>query len=205
MNAQHEAMWAYVQDSFLALGCRKDPNRPFRDKLSHTRRVTGLVLRLAEAEGGDADLLTTCAIFHDLGYTVDTAEHPLHSARLCRAWLEAHGYPAEYIEKAEAVIRNHGDKRLLRTDTEINTLLLIEADNLDEKGALDVLWDAMEEGGRADPSYEATADRIIRCTRRREHNIMVTPTARRLWRERLSLLRHMSRALKEELSEDILP
>ena len=199
MDQSHRAMLAYVTQIFRQSGGIPDPRHGIRDKIGHTRRVVAWVERIAPAEGGDLDLLTTCAIFHDLGYTVSPAEHPAVSAVLCDRYLADHGYDGNYRAQARKIISLHGDKSLLVPETQRDALLLIEADNLDEKGALDVLWDAMAEGARPQSSYEETYRRLLPHLEKRRRNIMVTPTARRFWDERLAVLECFVRSLALEL------
>ncbi len=199
MDEAHRAMLAYATEIFTQSRGIVDPHHPFRDKIGHTRRVVAWVERLAPAEGGDLDLLTTCAIFHDLGYTVSPAEHPAISAALCDQYLASHGYGGAYRTQARQIIERHGDKSLLVPETPLNVLLLIEADNLDEKGALDVLWDAMAEGASAPCSYEKTYQRLLPHLEKRRRNIMVTPTAREFWDQRLGVLEFFVASLALEL------
>jgi HD superfamily phosphodiesterase len=199
MDEAHRAMLAFATDIFTQGGGIVDPRHPFRDKIGHTRRVIAWVERIAPEEGGDLDLLTTCAIFHDLGYTVSPAEHPAVSAVLCDRYLAGHGYDGSYRARARKIIALHGDKSLLVPETQRDALILIEADNLDEKGALDVLWDAMAEGARPQSSYEETYRRLLPHLEKRRRNIMVTPTARRFWDERLAVLECFVQSLALEL------
>ena len=92
MEKHHEAMLEHVTEIFHRYDNITDRKRPFRNKLDHTLRVLAWVRRIAEEEGGDLELLTTCAIFHDVGYTVDPPNHPAVSARMCDEYLAARGF-----------------------------------------------------------------------------------------------------------------
>ena len=202
MEKHHQAMLEYVTAIFHQSDDMTDPKRPFRNKLDHTLRVLAWVRRIAEEEGGDLELLTTCAIFHDVGYTVDPPNHPAVSARMCDEYLEAHGFDTEYRAAARRIISGHGDKARLSPDTPLDELILIEADNLEEKGALDILWDVLEEGRSKHPSYDNAWRRIAAHAQKRKKNIMVTDTARRFWQERAELMQRFADELAMEMGRE---
>ena len=202
MEQHHEAMLAYVKHIFHTCGDITDPKRPFRNKLDHTLRVVKWTERIAREEGGDVDLLTTCAILHDVGYALCREAHPAISAWICDRYLKGHGFDEAYRAAAKKIIAGHGDKARLTVETPLDELILIEADNLEEKGAMDILWDAMEEGAGEEPSYENACQRITARTRKRQKNIMVTATARRFWQERTALMDHFVQCLSFELDRD---
>jgi len=202
MEKHHQAMLEHVTEVFHQYDDVTDRKRPFRNKLDHTLRVLAWVRRIAMEEGGDLERLTTCAIFHDVGYTVDPPNHPAVSAQMCDQYLFAHGFDEEYRAQARKIISGHGDKSRLMPETPLNELILIEADNLEEKGALDILWDVMEEGRREKPSYENAWRRIDAHARKRKKNIMVTPTARRFWEERAALMQRFADELALEMGRE---
>lgn len=202
MEKHHEAMLEHVTEIFHRYDNITDRKRPFRNKLDHTLRVLAWVRRIAMEEGGDLELLTTCAIFHDVGYTVDPPNHPAVSARMCDEYLAARGFDEEYRAAARRIISGHGDKSRLVPETPLDELILIEADNLEEKGALDILWDVLEEGRSESPSYENAWRRINAHAQKRQKNIMVTETARRFWRERSELMQRFADELALEMGRE---
>lgn len=119
-------------------------------------------------------------IFHDVGYTVLSEDHAKSNADICRKYLIDNHYDAKYDEVYEIII-NHDNKELLHAqNTSIEQILMIEADNLDESGALSVLRDALAVGATPNVSYNTAYERIRKhpVTEQKISNFSVTPTAR---------------------------
>lgn len=180
---------------------------PFRNKLDHTIRVIHWVERICAGENVDPTIPVTAAIFHDIGYNIDPANHPYHSSVLCREYLQAHDYPQDLIDKVCHVVAYHGRKYLLTKDSPIELVILIEADNIDEKGALCVLRDALSEGNRPleEQSYLATFERIVRYAKKDTNNIMITKTGNAIWNEHIRILHEFLSSLAYDLGVEFSP
>lgn len=189
--------------SFVRARFFDQPYRPqyfFRDKFEHTLRVVAWARRLLDGQPADGRALLLAAAFHDVGYTVDPADHPLHSARLCREFLSAHGEAPSFVDKVCAAIERHDDKPSIhRADTPLEQVLLIEADNLDERGALCVLRDALAVGCEAEPSYLGVYRRLLRHPMRREKFVCHTEACKALWEEKFALYNAILRSLAQDL------
>ena len=199
MTEEHIKMLDYVERLFEE-NYEGPINRPyFKHKLHHTKRVVGWVRRIGCNEGADMDIALTMAIFHDAGYAFTDKGHPEKGAEIAKDYLSAHGYSQEYISEVCEAILNHNDRSLLAAGTPINTLVMMEADNIDEKGAMALLWDAMAEGATEHPTYRKTLLRIKHHYERREKNVMVTATARKYWEEKQEAVRAFIETLELDM------
>ena len=98
-------------------------------------------------------------------------------------------YDVSYIPIISNNISLHSNKSLLKQDdTPIELILLMEADLLDETGALSIVFDCMSSGERYSDSYEEAYKRICKFSCRIfKENPMVTPEAIKIWEEKKNL------------------
>lgn len=188
----------------------------FRSRIGHTRRVLSWLCRLLEEledpDAVDVDVLMAAAIFHDIGYRrrIDNTGHAARSAAIFLEYAKAHDLDPEFTEDVHYLVAHHSNKELLREeDTPLELILLMEADLLDEEGAMGILRHLMALGFESPDSYEAALTRL------QEQdgyilgeNPMVTPAAQAYWEEKQSLvddfLNHLERDLDREPGEDLL-
>lgn len=176
----------------------------FREKYSHTKRVFSWVNKLIEHEQANADVLRMAAIFHDVGYIVSGNEHPKHSAFICAEYLTENGFEEDFKNQVVYCIENHGNKEFLNdSESSMELILLIEADCLDEDGAMSVLRDAISEGLSGDTSYDKTYKRLLerRIVRQPSDFFCVTETAKKIWIEKQRLYFDFIGSLKIDLDE----
>lgn len=103
-------------------------------------RVYKWALELLKSERADEDILLMAVLFHDIGYAIAPENHPQSSAEICRKYLADNHFEEEYMDTVCRIIQNHDNKELFHLpDTSIEQILMIEADNLDESGALSIL------------------------------------------------------------------
>ncbi|MGN0483447.1 MAG: HD domain-containing protein [Lachnospiraceae bacterium] len=201
MNQQQKEMLSYVTDFFHSHTHTTSGNYAFRNKLDHTVRVTRWVERICAGEHVDPEIPVTAAIFHDIGYNINRNDHPKHSAVLARKYLESHGFSPDYVDEVCEIIALHGNKELLVPSSPIGLIILIEADNIDEKGALCVLRDGMSEGNkpREEQSYMNTYERLKFFAIKDTNNIMVTKTGDKIWKEHIRVLNEFVKSLEYDL------
>jgi HD superfamily phosphodiesterase len=176
----------------------------FREKYSHTKRVVAWTKKLLKTEQADHDILLYAATFHDVGYTISSAEHPKYSAEICKKYLSDNGFDAIFTERVVECILNHDNKELLYDDkTSKEVILLIEADCLDESGAMSILRDALSEGLSGDTSYNKTYQRLLerRIVLQPNDFFCVTETAKKIWQEKQKLYYDFVASLKIDLGE----
>ena len=99
----------------------------------------------------DAELTLVSTLFHDIGVIATTrekpkADHDLLGGPIARDYLLQNGYAPAFADRvASLVVQHQARERMQDPDTPIELVILMEADMLDERGALGILWDAMAE------------------------------------------------------------
>lgn len=178
-------------------------------RFAHTKRVLGWALRLYEASGRKDELryedLMIATIFHDVGRTLAVQNgqpHALVGVPITREYLTAHGYPTERVEYICSLVGAHSDKeRMQEPDLDPNLMLLMEADLLDDQGALGIVMDCMISQARnPEGGFEGALDHIIRFTKRiQQDNPMATSAGRKLWEEKTELVERFVEALRRDM------
>ena len=154
---------------------------PFRSRFSHTEHVIEWALRICGPEGGDAGIVSVAGIFHDSGYSVKGDGHALYSANVFDAYMsrfEPDRFPADdigdilitnvrstlsssiSINKVRDVISRHSDKHLSCSELSLESRILMDADRLDEIGAMGVLFDCFVAAQSPAYNYNDAYDRI---------------------------------------------
>ena len=112
-----------------------------------------------------------------------------------------YGYAPEFIDLVVFLVKKHSKKKLLdEKDTPLELVILMEADMLDEIGALSILWDSMAEGAQEKQSFEQTYRHIAFyydlafCA-----NPMATEKAKMFWEQKKNLMREFIEQLKFDL------
>jgi len=183
---------------------------PFRRRSEHTWRVYKWAECLLSQPGLPAaperDALLTAALFHDVGYAIMEKmsahnEHARYSAQIFDQYVVDKKFIAEQHPLISFLIRHHSQKvRMRQLETPIELVLLMEADLMDETGAMSMVWDCLNVGSREDPSYRKAYEHL------REYsgaflkkNPMVTPLAREIWTRKQDLIRLFIDALAGDL------
>lgn len=184
---------------------------PFRNRAAHMYRSykwAGRILPCCPRADAEATLVAT--LFHDIGIIRSTPQcpkvnHDLYGGQIVLKYLLDHGYDAAFAQKVAHLVTHHQQRELIQMEgTPIEHVILMEADMLDERGALGIVWDAMAEGALPDQSYEATLNRFMKrkLYRRPDRNPMKTENARRFWTEKQRLHMDFVNALKCDLGMD---
>lgn len=171
-------------------------SQPFRDRFQHTMRVYAWAERLQALEGGDLQTMQIAALFHDAGWD-EVIPHQEVSAKLARDYLTRKDWADVDIEKVVLAVANH-NQRTSNSPLPIECYIIMDADFLDEVGALTVIWDSMSTALKSEPSYLKTYERIsyyFEKNKAKEH-LLRTETGRRFYRERLAFLEHFIRNLE---------
>lgn len=179
-----------------------NPLHPFRSRYHHTIRVLHWCFRLAEEEKDiDRQALYVAAIFHDSGYTDrDNETHAQRSAQVFLEYAKAQNMEKKFMEKVADMIGKHSDKILLRSsETSRELVLLMEADLLDEEGAMGIVWDCMTLGNAHTNSYGNAYYHIMESSNKPEPNPMVTPKAIQYWEEKKKIAAEFAEELKKDL------
>lgn len=181
----------------------------FRNRFTHSMRVLEWASRIQAVEKGDGEVISIAAIFHDVGKGLESErKHAEISAEICEDYLKRIGFDPGKSAHIVRAVRRHSSKLIPETELSLEERILMDADQLDELGALCVLWDSLDAGKEIHPSYEAVFWRIFRQYQRRINDApkMKTPEGKRLYQERVDFLRVFLNNLQWELGikdEDI--
>ncbi len=111
--------------------------------MQHLLRVRSVALHIQNEEGGDAEVIATAALLHDVHRLMEKARGsycpPAESLPTIEAMLKDVGFPVEKIPAVLHCVEFHeeyGFSKEVRTATDIETLILQDADNLDAIGAI---------------------------------------------------------------------
>ena len=166
---------------------------PFRKRSEHIWRVFIWANRLTENYYNiNKDALFIAALFHDTGYAISLSskEHAKNSEEIFKDYCKKYslqGIDENYIAY---LVRNHSNKELLNDKNSfIELIMLMEADILDETGAMAIVWDCMAEGGKEEQSFIKTYEHILNYTKRMmDKNIMVTEEGNKFWKAKQELV-----------------
>ncbi len=183
---------------------RQKSRHSFRSRFQHTKRVLGWCKRIECDLEVDKNILYTSAIFHDIGYSKGQDGHAYHSSIMFREYASVHSFESEFTEKVAYIIARHSDKSLLKDKNSPNELIiLLEADLLDEEGALGITWDLMARGAKHSISYQEALDELMTHSGHiLVQDYMVTPTAIRIWEEKKKFVKNFIDNLKYDLFEE---
>lgn len=177
-------------------------------RFRHTKRVLGWAVRLYNLspikDKIDYNTIITATIFHDVGYNDATEKlsHAEAGATVACKYLEDNGFDEEFIENVCDIIRKHSDKWLMQNpDIAPDLLLVMEADLLDDMGALGITMDCMIERALDDhATFEDALDHIGRYTlRQQKTNPMRTPEGKKIWDEKTELTEKFYNALETDI------
>ncbi len=179
-----------------------NPRHPFRSRFQHTIRVLHWCFRLTEGmEDVDQEMLCTAAIFHDIGYADhDNDHHAVRSGRAFHAYALSHQMEDRFREQVERLIYAHSNKALLQSgNISLELTLLLEADLLDEEGAMGIVWDCMAMGNDHVKSYAEAYYHIMESSNKPEPNPMVTERAKMFWEKKKRIAAEFADILAEDL------
>ncbi len=211
-------MLSFVEDKL------SDSEEAFGNKQSmkysrflHTKRVLGWTKKLYDISPDkdklDYDALIIAAIFHDVGKKISMLNHTDHAQEgipITRDYLLKHGFSTERTEYICSLVGDHSKKYLMEglsddfSKIDRNLLLLMEADLMDDSGALGILLDAMiTKTLNAKAAYEDCYEHIIRYTKRiQRENPMVTSEAKKIWDDKRKLVNDFVLSLERDLDID---
>lgn len=192
---------------YLEIDGRNDDDRgfTFRKRSDHMWRVFVWVERLIEecTENINKDALLIAALFHDIGRHISHEDHPNQSAIIFRDYAIKKNYDKNQIEFIEYLIQNHGKKEnLFSPDIPLELVFLLEADMLDETGALGIIWNAMVIGGKSAQNYMETYDLLSYHSCSSDilnTNPMRTVKARKIWEDKQKLNKEFIKQLEFDL------
>jgi uncharacterized protein len=180
-----------------------DTQYPFRKRFDHCYRTFRWAQRINLIEGADADTVEIAALFHDAA-KADGANHGVRAAAICKEYLLRNCIALERIDQIQDCVANHSGKPSSTETLSKELQIVMDADCLDEVGALAVLWDTMAEGAEETQSYLKTYQRLRMHAEQifSGENRLHTATGRALYEARVDFRRLFLQQLEYELGLD---
>lgn len=180
----------------------KKKESSFRNRYLHTKRVYSWCLRLMKDYNDvNEEILLTSAIFHDAGYSVGKENHAFISSLIFEEYAKNNNFDPLFISIVSKNIKNHSDKSLIKNkNSSIELILLLEADLLDEEGAMGISWDLMALGFNRPNDYEEVIEAINKHSAHiLNQDYMVTPLAKKYWEEKKKFVNDYINEIKRDL------
>ena len=131
---------------------------PFRNRFEHTMRVYRWVIRLQAKLGGDLDVIVLSALLHDVGWE-EGRPHEEVSAEIAVEYLDSIDIDPQTIKRVGEIILLHADKDTER-ELSLESKIVMDADLLDEIGAIGIMSDCMATALENEASYKRAYYRI---------------------------------------------
>lgn len=202
----YKEMLAYVEKTLMEGNGNnsKNPLQTFRTRFEHIKRVYVWVNRLLpDFPNVDEKVVKTAACFHDVGYAGVgyKKNHNIKGVTIFKEYAQVMNYDQDFIDKVTFCIMNHCDKDALKSSIANDELkLLIEADLLDEEGALGIAFDLMVTGATAPRNYSQGYQMILNHTCHvYDQEYMITPLAKKYWDAKRELVKNFMTAYEEDL------
>ncbi|ERI95027.1 hypothetical protein HMPREF1982_00513 [Clostridiales bacterium oral taxon 876 str. F0540] len=140
-------------------------------------------------------------IFHDIGCSEGKEFHAERSAKIFYEYGLKMNLDLKFIERVKDLISLHSSKGLLKKkDTPIELIILMEADLLDEEGALRIVWYSLDKGITGAESYLDVYKHIVMGSNKRLINPMVTEKAQYYWNEKHKIVEEFTRQLEDDIA-----
>ncbi|MDE5715752.1 MAG: HD domain-containing protein [Anaeroplasmataceae bacterium] len=179
------------------------PQLAFRNRFEHIKRVFGWAKRiLPEVINCDEEVVLTAAIFHDSGYSKDSIiDHAIKGKAIFLNYAKKNQLNQEFANKVAYIIEHHSNKDLIKDpNIPIELVVLLEADLMDEEGALGIVFDLLAEGYKTPDSYDSVFNEImIHSAHILEQDYMVTPLAKKFWEKKKKFIQEFIQDLKNDL------
>lgn len=177
----------------------RPPNYPFRDRFEHTMRVYRWAIKLQAKVGGDMEIIALAALLHDVGWE-EGREHGEVGAEIAVEYLDSIGLDQEKIKRVGEIILIHDDKDAQK-DLSLECQVVMDADLLDEVGAISVLWDSMATACEDNANYKKAYYRIKEFYKGNRPKVRrcKTEVARLEFNRRMNLLETFLTQLEKEL------
>ena len=207
---QHRKMFQYVEEMLYSYDRKKgdkSKNKIAYDRYAHTVRVYKWMIRIVNQlrdDTLDVEALKIATIFHDVGYAVQGDDrHAEESAAICRDYLERRPYDPAQIDLICYLILEHPNKRLLHEKTTpLELVVLMEADMLDDTGAMGIILDSWIASKEDDPSFESVCRHFEKYTYRHMKQMeFVTAPGKQFWHEKRNLVYEFLRQYKRDLGD----
>lgn len=180
-------------------------------RFEHTKRVLGWSKRLYDRTENKTGLryedLMIATIFHDVGRAESAStglmSHAAAGVPITREYLRSHGFPEERTEYICGLVGAHSDKwRMTEPDIDRNLLMLMEADYLDDMGALGIVMDTLIVRARNEKAtFYDCFNHFCRYTLPMQYESpMVTPEGKFFWDEKTEIVKKFVEHIRRDIS-----
>ncbi len=185
------------------------PQESFRKRSEHSKRVLkyaiDIINSLSEEERKkvNEEAIYHAAIFHDVGYGVETFynSHPIEGSMIYLNYAKENNIDENFAKIVSNLILNHSKKDEIK-NADINLQILMESDMLDEEGAMSICWDLMTLGQLLPKDYDAALEKIKKYSYKIVYdNPMIHEYPKKLWKEKQDFVINFYNELKRELFE----
>ncbi len=210
MNFEKE--FEYVKDYLTTTNgeLSRRETETFRKRSEHIKNVCTWCLRIYNEldeifkSRVSLDCILLAATFHDVAYGVESFynSHPLEGAQIWKEYAIRNNYDINKIEYVSFLIKEHSNKELLKEkDTPLELIILMEADILDEEGAMSICWDMINLSYKHPQSYLDCYYKIIKYSAHiLNENPMKTKPAIRYWQNKQNLVKEFINQLEFDLN-----
>lgn len=205
---EHKAMFRYVEDILYSYDRKKgdkSKNKIAYDRFEHTVRVYKWMIRIVNRlrdDNLDLESLKIATIFHDSGYASAKDEgHAIAGAGICRDYLERRDYAPEKIDFICYLIEEHSNKKLFHEkSTPLELIVLMEADMLDDTGAMGIILDSWIASKDENATFESVCRHFEKYTYRHMKQMeFVTAPGRQFWHEKRTMVYEFLRQYRRDL------
>ena len=175
---------------------------PFRKRSDHIWRVFVWTVRLLDQIKNDTinkNVIFIAALFHDVGYGIseDSKNHAENSVIIFENYCKKLDLNKEEENLIKFLIKNHSNKKVMEDkNIPIELTILMEADLLDETGAMSIVWDCMAEGSEEEQNFQKTYEHIKKNSCKiLEQNPMKTQIGKEIWEKKQKLVKEFSEQL----------
>jgi len=172
----------------------------------HTLRVLSAAREIGLAEGADMEVLEIAALLHDvakLDLRSDEIHHAVLGSQIAEEFLLKLNVPEQKLRMIVEAIRFHSlDTH--QDDLGLETLVLKDADRLDEVGALGIISVGIH-AGRVGMDYRGCFRQGIKELSNLEDLIFYTAAGKGIFIQRLALAENFWRQAELELSGESIP
>ena len=171
----------------------------------HTLRVLVTAREIGQAEGADMEVLEMAALLHDiakLDQRSDNVHHAVLGAQIVEDFLGGLDISAEQAGKIVEAVRFHSFDTH-EDNLSLETLVLKDADRLDEVGALGIIWTGVH-AGRVGMDYRGCFRQGVKDLNNLEDLPFYTNTGKNMFEQRLKFMLSFWRQAEMELAGEQL-
>jgi len=166
---------------------------------AHVDRVVKVAAVLAEKEQADVELAQTAALLHDIGRAVGEPHNETGAKLACKILRQSTNYPQERIEKIEKIVLQHPITFRHKLET-LEEKIVWDADKIDLLGVIGIVRVFHWLGKKP---FETAVDTCFE-ELKPIYNLLNTPSAQKIAKERYRRTIASLSALEQELSTEDL-